>query len=165
MLYLHLALITLAMCAAYFVLLRLFPFFFTQKITLSQGEPLSLALIIAFSVFFYAISFSLQDLEFGNRILHTFGGGFMGFLTCFFAARDSRANINKFQFFLFSALIVLALGIANELFELLLQEYGGFVFIQSVIDTWLDLASNVVGVIIAGACLVPFYKQVGLDHI
>ena len=53
---------------------------------------------------------------------------------------------------------MLALGIVNELFELVMQEYGGFIFIQSIIDTWLDLASNVAGVAIASICLVPFHK-------
>jgi len=155
----HLALVTLAMCATYFILLALFPFFFAQKITPPQRKPLlPLVYIVLFSALAYAVSFSIQDLELGNRILHIFGGGFLGFLICFLAARDSKVDINKFQFFLFSALIVLALGTVNELLELVLQNCFGIVSAASIDDTWLDLASNVVGMIIASICLVPLHK-------
>lgn len=158
----YLVFITLAMCVIYFILLALFPFFFTQKATpLQKKSLLPVAYIIAFSVLAYAASFSIADLELGNRVLHAFGGGFLGFLVCFLAARNSKIHINRFQFFMFSALVVLSLGIANELLEFLLQEYSGFLFAAStsIYDTWLDLASNVAGVIIAGVCLVPFHTR------
>ncbi len=54
-------------------------------------------------------------MELSNRVLHVFGGGFLAFLICFLAALDSRVRIRRFQFFLFSFLIVIALGVANEI--------------------------------------------------
>jgi hypothetical protein len=158
--------ITLAMCAAYLILLYLFPLFFGQKITPARKKPwFSLACIIIFSTFAHTASLSIQDLELANRILHIFGGGFMGFFVCFLAARDSGVNINKFQFFVFSVLIVLALGIANELFEFFLQTYFELISAATVTDTWLDLTSNAIGIVIAGLCFVPFHKGAELDHI
>ena len=151
--------IALALCATYFILLSLFPTFFAQKITLPRRSPwFSLSCIIAFLALAYAISFSIQDPELNNRAVHIFGGGFAGLLTCFFAARDSRVLINKFQFFVFSALIVLALGVANELFEFILQMYGWIISSASFEDTWFDLASNAIGIVLASVCLVPLYK-------
>ncbi len=155
-----LAFITLGLCATYFILLALFPIFFGQKITVSRRKPwLSLALIVIVSLLAYTANFSIQNLWLANRILHIFGGGFAGFLACFLAARDSRIQITKFQFFVFSVLIVLALGTANELLEFFLQEYFGFISATTVTDTWLDLASNTVGIIIASICFVPFHKE------
>lgn len=165
----YLAFITLAMCVVYFILLQLFPIFFAQKITLQRRKPfLSLICIVIFSVLAYVASFSIQDIELSNRVLHIFGGAFLGFFVCFLATRDSRININKFQFFVFGALIVLALAIANELLEFVLQEYGILVSAINVNETWLDLASNVVGIILASIFLVPFHKEItssALDHI
>jgi hypothetical protein len=162
----YLIFLTLAMCVTYFILLYLFPFFFAQKIISPRKDFLfSLVCIISFSVLAYVLNFLIQDAWIANRILHIFGGGFLGFLVCFLAVRDSGVHINKFQFFLFSALIVLALGIANELMELILQECNVMVSATTVDDTWLDLASNVIGVAIASVCLVPFHKWTALDHI
>jgi hypothetical protein len=157
--YMHLAFITLMMCVTYFILLKFFPLFFAQQITLTRRKPwIPLLSIVIVSVLAYAVSFSMPDIELDNRILHIFGGGFVGFFVCFLAARDSSVHINKLQFFVFSVLIVLALGIANELLEFFLQEYFGFIFATSVDDTWLDLASNTIGIILASMCFVPFHK-------
>ena len=148
------------LCVVYFILLSLFPIFFGQKITLPQRKPfLSIICIIAFSVFAYVVSYSIQNVDLSDRVLHILGGGFAGFLVCFFAVRDSRIHINKLQFFLFSTLIVIALGVANELAEFLMQYYNVLISATTVEDTWLDLASNVVGILIASACFVPFHKQ------
>jgi uncharacterized membrane protein YgaE (UPF0421/DUF939 family) len=156
----YLVFITLALCATYFILLALFPIFFAQKVTLPRRKPwISLALIIAISVLSYVASFLIPNLEIANRILHIFGGGFTAFFMCFLAVRDSGVRISKFQFFVFSFLIVLALGTANELFEFFLQEYFGYISAATVTDTWLDLASNVVGIILASICFVPFHKE------
>ena len=147
------------MCAAYFMLLALYPLLFSQKRTaLSFRSLLSLGTIILISTLVLLVSFSIQDVDLGNRVLHTFGGGFLGFLVCFLAAKDSRININRFQFLVFSALIVLALGIANELLEFMLQEYVGMIFAIHVNDTWLDLASNVTGIVLGALLITPFYR-------
>jgi len=156
---LYLAFITVALCIGYFILLRLFPYFFGQNVPPQRRSPwFPLAYIVTFSALVYAVNFSLPDPELANRILHVFGGGFLGFSVCFLAARDSGVRISKFQFFLFSTLIVLALGTANELLEFFLQEYAGLISATSVTDTWLDLSSNVVGAILASMCLVPLHK-------
>lgn len=155
----YLTFITLALCVGYFILLKLFPLFFTQKNISQRRSPwFPLAYIVIFSALVYAANFSIPDPELANRILHIFGGGFLAFSVCFFAARDSGVSISKFQFFLFSALIVLALGIANELLEFFLQEYAGIISSTSVTDTWFDLASNTIGIILASMCFVPFHK-------
>jgi hypothetical protein len=164
--YLYLAFITLMLCVFYFILLSLLPIFFGQKVISPRRKPfLSIIVIIGFSVLAYALSYSIQNIDLSDRVLHILGGGFAGFLVCFFAVRDSRISINKFQFFLFSALIVIALGVANELAEFVMQYYNVLISATTVEDTWLDLASNVVGIFIASACLVPFHKQHALDHI
>jgi len=158
--------IALVMCVTYFILLDLFPRFFARKITLPRKSPFfSLICIILFSALAFGASLLIQDIELANRVLHAFGGGFLGFLACFLAARDSRVDINKFQLFVFSVLIVLALGTANELLELILQNCFGFVSAPSTDDTWLDLASNTIGIMLASLCLVPFHKRTGLDPV
>ena len=147
------------MCATYFLLFALLPRFFAQKITTPLGNPfLSILYIVLFSILAYGTSLSIQDLELSNRILHILGGGFFGFLTCFFATRDSGVRINKFQFFVLSALIVLALGVANELLEFLLQSYAGIISAATPTDTWFDLASNTIGIGIASIFLVQLHK-------
>ena len=157
---LYLAFITLALCAAYFILIDFFPHFFVQEVTYPRRSPIfPLVCIILFSVVAYAISYALPDPEIGNRILHI-SGGFAGFLMCFFAARDSRVRINKFQFFVLGALIVLALGVANELLEFFLQEYAGIISVTTATDTWFDLMSNTIGILIASTFLVPLYKGI-----
>jgi len=157
---LYLAFISLAMCAVYFILLFLFPRFFSQEVTLPRKwRLLSLAYILLFSTLAYVASYSIRDLWLGNRVLHIFGGGFLGFFMCFLAARDSGVRITKFQFFLFSSLIVLALGVGNELLEFLLQTQHLLTSATSIQDTWLDLASNVVGVTLASVVLTPFHKE------
>jgi len=160
------AFITVMLCINYFILIYLFPVFFAQKVTRPRKKPwVSLLFIIFFSVLAYALNSLIQDAWIANRILHIVGGGFTAFLVCFLAARDSRVSINKFQFFIFGFLYVLSLGVANEIFELILQTYFGIISSTAVDDTWLDLASNLSGLIIASVCFVPFHKKEALDHI
>ncbi len=145
------------MCIAYGVLFILFTAFFNQKISFpSSRSLLSLGWIFVASTLLFAISMSVRDPELGNRILHTFGGGFMSMLICFLVVRDSQLGISKFQFFIFSVLIVMSLGIANELLEFYLQMYAHIIFATSIQDTWLDLASNLVGALIGSVCFVSF---------
>ena len=156
----YLTFITLALCVTYFILLDLFPILLAQKIqpSLNRKSLLPILYIFAFSTFVYIVNFLIPDPEFANRLLHVFGGGFLGFSVCFFAVRDSGVHISKFQFFTFSVLVVLALGVANELLEFVLQIYGVVISATSVTDTWLDLASNTIGIIIASMCFIPFHK-------
>jgi hypothetical protein len=111
------------------------------------------------SIVSYWISFLIPDVQFSNRFLHAFGGGFLGFLVCFLAVKDNNLKIDRFRFFVFSFLIVIALGVANELMEFILQTYTHFIFSPTSTDTWLDLASNLVGIILAAAIFVPFVSR------
>lgn len=152
--------ITFAMCCAYAVLFFVFPLFFQNKMPILNPKSIySIFYIILFSIVTYLVSGSIANPALSNRILHIFGGGFLAFLTCFLVAKDSKLQISKFQFFLFSFLIVIGLGVANEILEFFLQNYLHYIFSQSVNDTWLDLMSNVAGAVIASICLVPFIKK------
>lgn len=156
----YLLLITVAMCLAYVVLYFLFSFFFKNKFTPITGKSfISIFLIIIVSFIAYTASLGVADPELGNRIMHMFGGGFLAFMVCFLVAKDSKLAINKFQFFIFSFLIVIALGVANEIAEFFLQNFAYLRFSSSINDTWLDLISNVIGALIAAVCFVPFLKR------
>ncbi len=155
----YLLAITFGLCVAYFVLLFLFPYFFENRIAKVTKKSFSFVALIAFlSLTGYLAGFRIPDLEFANRLQHAFGGGFLAFLICFLAIKDAGVKISKFKFFIFSALIVTALGVVNESMEYVLQNYFGFtlMFADSINDTWLDLVSNTVGIAIAGVCFTPF---------
>jgi drug/metabolite transporter superfamily protein YnfA len=156
----YLALITLNLCLVYTVLYFLYPFFFENKVVKMRYQSLfSIGLIFTLSITSYLISFTFQDPEFSNRLLHAFGGGFMAFLVSFLAAKDSKLSVGKFQFFIFSVLMVSTLGVANELLEFILQNYVGMQFSTSINDTWLDLVSNTIGIAAASIILTPFIKK------
>ena len=155
----YLLAITLGLCISYFILFFLFPFFFEHRIAKVTKKSFLFAAVVTFLSFTgYLAGFHISDLEFANRLQHAFGGGFLAFLICFLATKDSGVKISKFQFFIFSALIVTALGVINESMEYVLQNYFGFtlMFADSINDTWLDLVSNTVGIAIAGVCFTPF---------
>ena len=79
----------------------------------------------------------------------------MSFFICFRVVRDSRLLISKFQFFVFSVLVVTAMGVGNEIVEFVLQNYMPLVFSVDINDTWLDLISNGLGMLL-GAALFTF---------
>ena len=156
----YLLLLTLGMGGVYVGLFSLFPYFFKNTHpALNRRSLYSILYIFLFSLLVYTVSFSLTDQNLGNRIMHTFGGGFLAFFTCFLAVRDSQLRIGKFQFFLFSFLIVISLGVANEIMEFILQNHFNFIFSQTINDTWWDLTSNLIGALIASAILIPFIKK------
>lgn len=156
----YLLVLTLSLCVLYIILLFLFPLFFENRVGTVRSNALASVCIITFLSFFgYFVSFSIQDQDFSNRFLHAFGGGFLGFLTCFLAARDSKSVINKFQFFILSVLIVTALGVANEIAEFLLQNYTEMVFATTINDTWLDLASNTIGILTASIFFTSLWNR------
>ncbi len=156
----YLIAITVGLCVAYFILLFLFWFFFeNKKAEIPKNSFRSIILIILLSLAGYVVVLNIPDLELGNRFLHAFGGGFLAFMVCFLVVKDSTLPITKFQFFVFSALIVTALGVSNELLEFFLQHYFGLISSASTTDTWLDLLSNTVGSIIASTCFVPFISR------
>ncbi len=154
--YFYMVFLTVAFCVVYAGLLFFFPYFFEKrKVVLSRRSIISLVWIAGLSLLAYFVSYNISDQQLGNRILHAFGGGFLALLTSFFAARDSKVQITKFQFFVMSLLLVTSLGVANELAEFVMQTVTGTMFTDSLIDTWLDLTSNTVGLLLASAIGIP----------
>lgn len=161
--------ITFGLCVSYFTLFFLFPYFFegkgTREAKISYKSLISILIICAISFVSCAIALNIGDKEIGNRFLHIFGGGFTAFLMCFLAAKDSGLQIRKFQFFLFSFLVVISLGVLNEVIEFLLQYYFDIISANTPIDTWLDLNSNIIGILIASICFVPFVSSKDNDGV
>jgi len=158
----YLLAITFGLCISYFVLLFLFPFFFENRIAkVTKKSFLFVALLSFLSLILYIVVFHISDEELGNRFQHAFGGGFLAFFLCYLVVKDVKLSISKFRFFIFSALIVTAMGVANEIIEYLLQNYAGFtlMFSNNINDTWLDLISNTVGILVATACFTPFVNR------
>lgn len=156
---LHLLVVAIGMCAAYFTLVYFFAFFFEKRIAkLSRNSLFSILLIICMSALSYQIAFAIPDPELGNRVLHGLGGGFIAFVVCVLAARDIKLRANTFQLFFISFLIVSTLGIANEVLECILQNTLGARFATSINDTWFDLISNTIGAIVGAVCSLPFFK-------
>lgn len=153
----YLLAITLSLCASYIGLHFLLPALLGKRASTLRVQSLaSLGIIFVMSILGNSLAFTISHPEFGNRVLHGFGGGFMAFLVCFLVIKDSKLAINKFQFFVLSALIVTALGVMNEIAEFFLQNFYGLHFSPNINDTWLDLMSNTAGILLAGLCLVPF---------
>ncbi len=161
----YLLLLTVAMCAAYLLLYFGFTYFFTNKIAnLGSGSLVSIVYISLFSLASYGVSVLIADLELANRILHVFGGGFLAFLVCFLVVRDSKVAVTRFQFVVLSFLVVVALGVANEIAEFFLQNYLAYTAALTINDTWLDLISNVVGASLAAFIFTPFVTSTHIKH-
>ncbi len=149
-----------AYCLLYLGLVYLFPLFFTGAWGENQRiNPWSLVLIIIVTFITFSLFLSVDDYPLANRLQHALGGGFLGFMVCFLAWRSSRLTINRFQFFLFSFLIVIALGVANEIVEYVLQNYFSMLMARTINDTWLDLISNIVGILVGSAIFVPLLSR------
>lgn len=159
----YLLALTILLCFSYLILFFLFPYFFKGKLSkISVRSLRSIVIIFVASIASFIISEMIPDPELKNRVLHGLGGGFVAFLVCFFAARDSNVAITKFQFFILSTLIVTAMGVGNEIAEFFVQVYFPFihfVFSAGPLDTWLDLVSNTIGIGVAAACFVPFIEK------
>lgn len=150
----YLAFLFVALSLAYFPVAWLLTIFFeNRRPVFAVREALrSIGMIAVVAATAIGASMIIPDLELGNRILHALGGGFLVVFICARAARDMHLHIRPLQFVIFATLVATALGVGNELAEFALQYSGLRVFARSVDDTWLDLASNTVG-IIAGLCM------------
>ena len=156
----YLFLVLLGWVATYFLFYFLFPAFFNiAPPALNRKSLYSVVLTVVLSFLIFAGSSGIRDLELSNRVLHIFGGGFLSFLVCFLVVKDTGLNIGKFQFFVFSFLIMLSLGAVNEMLEYALQNYFNFSFAKTANDTWLDIISNTVGGLIGGIFLTPFINR------
>ncbi len=148
------------LCIAYILFIWLFSYFFAGKTArIPERAIVSLPIIFFLSLIGYAVSFQFNDIEVGNRVMHGFGGGFLAFLVCFLAVADSKLKIDRVRFFIFAFLLVTAMGVANEIAEFVLQQYGTLASATSVTDTWHDLISNTVGALLAAAVFLPFINS------
>ena len=146
-------------CIVYLILFFGISFFFTNCLAKPKLRSIgSIGLILLFYFSVLVISGLISDPEWSNRILHTFGGGFLIVLVTFLVIRDSNTRINAFQFIVTGLSVAALVGIANEIFEFILQNQFGFMFANSINETWFDLISNTVGSIIASLLIVPFVK-------
>lgn len=137
------------------------PLVFGARVKISyRKSAVSIAIIVALYLAIFAAS-SLMNEELANWLLHTWGGGALVALTCFLAMRDSGVQSTTLQFFVFGFLVATALGVANELVEFFLQSQFGIIFAESIQDTWVDLANNSIGILVALACLTPFVRRLG----
>lgn len=156
----YLVFIALSLGLSYFVLYFLFTKFFEHKAKLPKFKSIFsviLILVLSFVIDYFALSIS--DFDVSNRLLHAFGGGFLAFFVCFLVVRDSKLKISKFQFFIFSFLSVMTMGIGNEAIEFFAQNYSDFIFAPNINDTWLDLISNTSGALIAGGIFTPLIPK------
>jgi hypothetical protein len=153
----YLAFITFGLCIAYFFLEHLFNLFFERHLAhVSKRTIGSVITIILSSSVVYLITYLIPNADLSNRFLHMIGGGFLSVMVCFLVVKDSRIHISKFQFFIFSFFIVTALGVGNEIAEFFLQNYFGHIASTSINDTWLDLISNLMGILAGSICFTPF---------
>lgn len=156
----YLLLISLGMGLAYLLLLQVYQYFFKGVFYKYQIRNCwSLLIIVLSSFLINIIAVSVPDLELGNRLMHAFGGGFMVFMVCFFVVRDLKLSLHLFQYLLFGLLIVMSLGILNELLEFYLQIFRGRIFATTVQDTWFDLLSNLIGCLIGMVIFTPFHRS------
>ena len=152
----------LAYCLLYLGLIYFFPLFFTGRRPANVTEKISprvILLIIAVTLVIFSLTASISDSLIENRLQHALGGGFLTFFVSFLAWRSSGVTVNRFQFFFFGFLLATALGVANEILEFFLQNYASLHFASTINDTWLDLVSNVVGLLVASAVFVPLVKK------
>ena len=151
----YLILISFGFFLVYSFLFYLFPLFF--KNTLPSYKNLSFSsyfLILSICIVAFIASFSVKDLDLSNRILHTFGGGFVTFFVCFLVVKDTNLQISRFQFFVFSFLVTVSLGAANEILEYFLQNYLNFSFEFSLFCRYRFSQY----LILRNESLLPFHK-------
>lgn len=150
----------IAYCLLYLGLVPFFTLFFAGRRPAAWGVSRRDILIIIFAtVIIFSYTASIQDPLLENRLQHALGGGFLGFFVCLLAWRRSEVAVNRLQFFFFSLLLVITLGVGNEVLEYFLQTYTSLHFASSIDDTWLDLLSNTIGALLGGALFIPFIKK------
>lgn len=113
----------------------------------------SLGWVLAALAIAFFFSYSLTDLWWANRVQHALGGGAVAYFMCWRIANDARLSLSRLKTLVFCFLVVMALGVANELVESLLQQYTSIIFASDTSDTWLDLWSNTIGALGAGSLL------------
>jgi hypothetical protein len=155
---LYLAFLAVSFMLTYAALFVLFPLFFTGRLARPSGHSIvSLALILGglLATFVVVVLVHEHDRVLANRVLHALGGGVLSFFVCYLVVRDTRLAIGRFQFLVFSALVVTALGVGNEILEFFFAIWLRVDFQSDGFDTWLDLISNAVGTAAGALVFVP----------
>jgi hypothetical protein len=151
------AILVLGLCLTYVLLAHGLAWFFKAgPVRLSWGSATAIALVAIASD---ALGASIADWQIANRVLHIFGGGFASYLAVVLAARAAGVAIGRARLVVVATLVVIALGVGNELVELALQRYAHFRFAAGPFDTWLDLASNTVGIALGALLLAPLVPK------
>ena len=148
------ALLVVGLCVAYAIFAYFFAWFFKAgpvRLSMRSAVLVALAAVIG-----NALSTTVPDWQLANRVLHIFAGGVPAYLACILAARDAGVAAGRVRVILASALLVTALGAANEHVELALQYYWQVRFAAGPLDTWFDLVSNTTGLVLAAIALWPF---------
>jgi len=138
-----------AVCLSYLPLAYLGTYCFSRPLPPGRAARRSLlyaALIYGAVALFVWL---LPSLWWGNRIQHAFGGGFLAYFICYRIALDLALPVDRYTFFIIAVLIVTTLGVGNELMEFVVQTTTGHIFSPDATDTWLDLASNTIGLLLA----------------
>lgn len=158
----YLAFLAVSFSLTYAVLFFLFPLFFANRLARpTPRSAASLAMIFAalLAVFIVVGAIHDHDRVLANRVLHALGGGFLSFFICWLVVRDTRLVIGRFQFLLFSTLIVTTLGVGNEILEFFFAIYLRVNFQSDGFDTWLDLISNAVGTGFGALVFAPLLRR------
>lgn len=135
--------------ALYIILNYTFQYFFkNKKINKKSLKKKSFLIILLSSILIFSIMLFIKDIELANRFQHAIGGGFLAMLISYLAFKDSNANLNKLEIFILSVLLVTFLGVLNEIAEFFVQANTNLIFSHSIEDTWLDLTSNMFGIIL-----------------
>lgn len=146
-----------AILISYLVLYVSLPWFFRHsRPPFAKRSLTSLFYIVFLIVLACIVVFSIPSDFWANRIQHAFAGGFAMMFVCFRAIKDARVPVDPVRFFLIAGLLVTTLGVASEMAEFFFQHVGGYVFADSIDDTWWDLLSNAVGATIGGLLFAPF---------
>lgn len=143
--------ITLGMCVVYVAL----PYFAAPLIgrKLPRGfklEAESIVIIAAISFAAYVISYHVSDPELSNRFLHALGGGAVAMIAVALSLHDAKLPLTRYQFLVISILVVTFLGVCNEYAEFFLQTHTPYIYSANPLDTWRDLTSNLIGMLVVG---------------
>ncbi len=157
----YLIFILIGMFALYFFwphLASLFNFYVSNYY--NRQTVYSLIIITSVSLFIYWYSQKIIDLDFGNRILHSLGGGLVAYLVGVLSVVDKKISISRLSFFVLSLLLISTLGVVNEIVEYILQNCFHLLnAAETINDTWLDLISNTFGILLGAILFTPLISN------
>ncbi|MDP3956140.1 MAG: hypothetical protein Q8Q18_02765 [bacterium] len=162
----YLLVIALGLCAMYTLCLVIVPVFFKEAHSAKDSFSLrSVAVILATYTMVVYVVFAQRDVEWGNRLLHTFGGGLCAYLAYALAVRDAKMSQSRWRLVFFGVLVITSLGVINELAEFALSYVVDYEFARNIFDTWFDLTSNTIGLSIGALIMLPVMKKKTPDNL